>query len=129
VGTAGAAFAVAVSYSFLALGWHYPSDVLGGYLVATTWTMAAIAALSTVELRRPRPVAEDPAGEPSVGASLVPQAAVLAGTTALACLLALARPHTVLAYVGDHLLFIAGAAAIGVLALMLAGVITLSARR
>jgi membrane-associated phospholipid phosphatase len=129
VAVLGAAFAIAVSFAFLALGWHYPSDVLGGYLVATTWTMAAIAGLSTLELRRPRPVAEDAAGEPSVGASLVPQGLVLAGAAAVACLLSLARPHTVLAYVGDHLLFVAGAAAIGVLALMLAGVITLSARR
>ena len=28
-----AAFAIAVSYSFLELGWHYPSDVLGGFLI------------------------------------------------------------------------------------------------
>ena len=30
VAAVGAAFAVAVSYSFLTLGWHYPSDVFGG---------------------------------------------------------------------------------------------------
>ena len=35
VAAVGAAFAVAVCYSFLALAWHYPSDVLGGFLVAT----------------------------------------------------------------------------------------------
>src|SRR5438128_469793 len=29
VAALGAAFAVAVSYSFQTLGWHYPSDVLG----------------------------------------------------------------------------------------------------
>jgi membrane-associated phospholipid phosphatase len=36
VAAAGAAFAVAVCFSFLTLKWHYPSDVLGGYLVAGT---------------------------------------------------------------------------------------------
>ena len=38
-----AAFSVAVCYSFLELGWHYPSDVLGGFLVAATWTLLAAA--------------------------------------------------------------------------------------
>ena len=39
----GAVFAVAVSYSFLTLGWHYPSDVLGGFLVAVIWAQLALA--------------------------------------------------------------------------------------
>ena len=45
----GAVFAVAVCYSFLALGWHYPSDVLGGFLVATTWTLLAFSGLRAVQ--------------------------------------------------------------------------------
>ena len=45
VARAMAAFAVAVCYSFLALGWHYPSDVLGGFLVALDWTLLGAAAL------------------------------------------------------------------------------------
>src|SRR5947209_14947 len=53
----GAAFAVAVSYSFLTLGWHYPSDVFGGFLVAATWTMLAIAALRSRD--RPRELPDD----------------------------------------------------------------------
>ena len=36
----GASFAIAVGYSVLATGMHYPSDVLGGFLVAATWTLA-----------------------------------------------------------------------------------------
>ncbi|MGH2857601.1 MAG: phosphatase PAP2 family protein, partial [Solirubrobacteraceae bacterium] len=52
VATAMAAFAVAVSYSFLELGWHYPSDVLGGFLVAGIWTLLGVAALTIVESRR-----------------------------------------------------------------------------
>lgn len=33
----GGAFVLAVAYSMLVLGAHYPSDVLGGFLVAGTW--------------------------------------------------------------------------------------------
>ena len=32
--TAGGLFALGVAYAILALGWHFPSDVIGGYLVA-----------------------------------------------------------------------------------------------
>ncbi len=45
VAAAVAAFAVAVSYSFLTLGWHYPSDVFGGFLVAGIWTLLGVASL------------------------------------------------------------------------------------
>src|SRR6201999_3106544 len=70
-----AAFAIAVSYSFLELGWHYPSDVLGGVLVAGTWTLVGIAGLSIFEARRGASPAEtSPAVRPSfsVGEALAP---------------------------------------------------------
>ena len=51
VAALGALFAVAVSYSFLTLGWHFPSDVFGGFLVAATWTLLAIAGLLATEAR------------------------------------------------------------------------------
>ncbi len=41
----GAAFALAVAGSVVRLGWHYPSDVVGGVLIALTWAAAAVAAL------------------------------------------------------------------------------------
>ena len=44
--TLGALFAVGVSYPFLTLGWYYPSDVLGGFLVAVTWIELAIAGVT-----------------------------------------------------------------------------------
>jgi membrane-associated phospholipid phosphatase len=49
----GAGFAVAVSYSFLTLGWHYPSDVFGGFLVASAWTLVGIGTVLTLDARRP----------------------------------------------------------------------------
>src|SRR6201993_3431161 len=51
VAAAMVAFALAVCYSFLELGWHYPSDVFGGFLVAATWTLLGIAGLSLYEAR------------------------------------------------------------------------------
>ena len=39
----GAGFAVAVAVSVVALEWHFPSDVIGGALVAGAWGFAALA--------------------------------------------------------------------------------------
>jgi len=41
----GVAFIVAVGCALLILAWHMPSDVLGGYLLATLWFALALAAL------------------------------------------------------------------------------------
>jgi membrane-associated phospholipid phosphatase len=56
----GGTFAVGVGYAVLVLAWHFPSDVLGGFLVAGLWTSLAIAALHRVEAPEParRPVWE-----------------------------------------------------------------------
>jgi membrane-associated phospholipid phosphatase len=49
----GAGYAIAVGYSLVVLGFHLPSDVLGGYLVAATFTLLGAAALAALEARRP----------------------------------------------------------------------------
>jgi membrane-associated phospholipid phosphatase len=43
---ASAVFAIAVSCSVLVLNRHFPSDVLGGWLVTGAWLFAVLAALS-----------------------------------------------------------------------------------
>ena len=53
VAAVGAVFAVAVGCSLLILAWHMPSDVLGGYVVATLWMALAVAALRLAERRWP----------------------------------------------------------------------------
>jgi membrane-associated phospholipid phosphatase len=45
----GGAFAIGVAYATLALTWHYPSDVLAGFLVAGLWVSIAVAVLQRVE--------------------------------------------------------------------------------
>jgi membrane-associated phospholipid phosphatase len=44
VAAGAAAYAVAVSTALLVLGWHFPSDVLGGLLIASGFFFAVVAA-------------------------------------------------------------------------------------
>jgi membrane-associated phospholipid phosphatase len=80
----GAGYAIGVGYALVALGWHLPSDVLGGYLVAASFTLLGAAALARLEMRQPAgPPAADRAGAipwPAVAAS-VATLGVLAAVT------------------------------------------------
>jgi membrane-associated phospholipid phosphatase len=53
VAAVGALFALAVSESIMLLGWHFPSDVAGGFLVATSCALVTLAALRAAEQRWP----------------------------------------------------------------------------
>jgi membrane-associated phospholipid phosphatase len=110
----GALFAVAVSYSFLTLGWHYPSDVLGGFLVAAVWALLGVAALSAAGQRRAV------SARVSLRQALRPPAIALTAALALAAVVAIARPHAVVTYADAHRAFMLGAAGIGLLALLIA---------
>jgi membrane-associated phospholipid phosphatase len=128
VATLGAAFAVAVSYSFLSLAWHFPSDVLGGFLVAGAWTLLAVAVVSTADARWPRRADGEHARALSVREALGPPLVAVLSAVALLGLVALARPHAVVAYTHLHKAFVFGAAAIGVLGLALATALSLVLR-
>ena len=129
VAALGAAFAVAVSYSFLTLNWHYPSDVLGGFLVATMWTLLGIAVLFALRARFTAAASVDPARRPSMRQALRPPAVALLGGIAAAALVALARPHAVVAYAQSHTAFVIGACAIAAAGLVLATGVMLALRR
>jgi membrane-associated phospholipid phosphatase len=47
----GAGLVGAVGCSVMALSWHFPSDVLGGILVAAGWGFAALAVLRAMQAR------------------------------------------------------------------------------
>ncbi len=49
----GAALALGVSFSVVSMGWHFPSDVIGGFLLATGWTLVLLAGLRALEARYP----------------------------------------------------------------------------
>jgi membrane-associated phospholipid phosphatase len=56
VATLGACFAAAMAWSVLVLNWHYPSDVVGGILVAGAWGFAVLATMrfaAGLDSRRP----------------------------------------------------------------------------
>lgn len=128
VAVVGAAFAVAVSYSFLTLGWHYPSDVLGGFLVAGTWTMLVVGVLVVTEGSRPPTVARETT-RLSARELLGPPVTALLAALFVAGVIALARPHAVLSYARNHEAFTIGAAGIGVLGLTLVTGVMLAMRR
>jgi membrane-associated phospholipid phosphatase len=56
----GAAFTLAVGCSVVVIGWHYPSDVLGAYLVVSCWGFAILAAMRAIAPRSPRSVEVSP---------------------------------------------------------------------
>ncbi|MBB4664745.1 phosphatase PAP2 family protein [Conexibacter arvalis] len=115
----GAVFAVAVTFSFLTLNWHYPSDVLGGFLVAAAWAAAAVAVLSWAAVRWPQE--ESGAGRPLPLREVLAPAGVTAASAALlAAMVLLARPRQTLDYAAEHTTFVVGAGALAVAALALA---------
>ena len=115
VATAGGLFAIGVGYATLSLGWHFPSDTIGGFLVAALWTALAVAVVSRWdELSPPQ---DEPARDSSL-AHAVP--ALLLGAALLGALLVTAdRPHAVASYAEEHPAFMLGAATIAALAALL----------
>jgi membrane-associated phospholipid phosphatase len=130
VGATMAAFTIVVCYSILVLGSHYPSDVLGGFLVAITWTLVGMATLWTGEAhsRRSRSFSGAPAARTSAVVALAPFAMVVVGALLVVAAIVVVRPHA-LAYAAEHAAFTVGAAAIAALALTIATGATLVLRR
>jgi membrane-associated phospholipid phosphatase len=105
---AGGGSALAVGLALLVLHWHYPSDVLGGFLVAGTWTCLARAALALCE--RPEP-------EPAPG---LRGALGLAAAAAVAvALVVLAEHESAARYALERPSLVAGALAVAALAAVL----------
>jgi membrane-associated phospholipid phosphatase len=119
----GAVFAVAVTFSFLTLDWHYPSDVLGGFLVAATWTQLAVAALSAAQARWPE--RRERGERPPLREALAPSGVTAACAVLLAAMVLIARPAQVVSYAQEHTAFVVGAAALAVVALTLAAGLSL----
>ncbi len=124
---AGALLAIAVSYALLSLGWHYPSDVLAGYLVAALWMTLAVAGLWAAGDRWPART-----GREAVvrwGASLGPVAAgVVLLVVGLAAITA-ARPEAALHYAQAHTTFVFVAAMIAATGAAVAGGFAAALRR
>jgi membrane-associated phospholipid phosphatase len=127
VAVIGAAFALAVCYSFLTLGWHYPSDALGGLLVASIWTLLGVAWFSIVDARRRHPSERTAQLKPAT--TLTPSVLAAFGALVLVVVVAVLHPHGLADYARFHEAFAAGAIAIGVAALSIPAVVLMAIRR
>lgn len=123
----GALFVVSVVYSILLLGWHLPSDVVGGFLVATGWTLAAVALLQAAELRWPS--AERRERPMRLVAVLRPAAYVAGLSVAVVASVAASRPDSAMAHAVEHSAFVLGAPLIGASALALSTGVAVALRR
>jgi membrane-associated phospholipid phosphatase len=121
---AGALFALAQGVAVVVLAWHYPSDVVSGYLLATGFGFLALAGLRASEVRWPRSASERD------GAAIGPMRSASAiGFAAFAGVLiavASARADDLLAYARDHTLGMAAALAIAMAASCLAAWLALA---
>ena len=123
---AGGTFALGVSFSILALGWHFPSDVVGGHLLATIWCLFAVAGLRVAGALWPERPRREPATiaiQPQHARAVIGSIAIAAATTA-----ALFLPRAA-DYAERHTAFAAVAAAILVGAATLLATVTAATTR
>jgi membrane-associated phospholipid phosphatase len=118
----GGLFVIAVVYSLMLLGWHYPSDILGGFCVAVGWAAVGIAVLRATGDRAR-------VGALRLHAVLTPAAVAALALATLATLVLLVRPGGVYDYVQDHTTFAAAAVGIGTAALALSAGAAAALRR
>jgi membrane-associated phospholipid phosphatase len=131
VAVAGALFALAVSESILLLGWHFASDVVGGFLVAATAALLVLAALRAADERWPERTGREAARRALGTKAFSASVAAVAGLVSL-ILVALALPvgPDALAYMDRHTTAVAGALGVAAMAAALPAALTaLSVRR
>lgn len=133
---AGAGYAIAVGYSLIGLGAHLPSDVLGGFFIAATFTLLGAAVLCVFEERRPEATpGTSPAPSRAEVATRSPaKPAVLGGfvavVAAVLCALAvLARHPRASAFATEHPSALLAAIGVALLGLALTAALTLALRR
>ena len=131
VAVAGGLLALAVSLAVVVLAWHFPSDVVGGQLLAATWCLVSLAALRYSRARWPehgsmRQAARETFVLPSRRALTTAGISILAAVALVAA--ALADP--IASFAQRHTAAVAVGAAISASAVaLLAGVTALAARR
>jgi membrane-associated phospholipid phosphatase len=125
----GAGFTLAVSYSFLTLGWHYPSDAIGGFLVAATWTFLGVLVRSLLGRRAGSAGRVFAFPRPAIAHELAPIAGGAVAALALIVAIALARPESAGSFARGHEHLIAAVLVLGTLAFSLAGSLVIVLRR
>jgi membrane-associated phospholipid phosphatase len=121
----GSLLALGVGASLVARGWHYPSDVVGGYLLAAVWALALAGVLCEADRRYPAASRLSVSAVARVSDRLAARGlsagAFLgaAGALLLALLALGSDPSAVVAFARDHTaaLVVAGGVAAAALAL------------
>jgi membrane-associated phospholipid phosphatase len=113
---AGAVYATAVGVALVALGWHYPSDVAGGYLVAGAWAALVAAPVAVLGARRRSRVR---AARIDRGAATALVVLLSLGFT-VAVAVAVSRRPELISYGRLHTLFFVSCAGLAALSLVLA---------
>lgn len=119
VAVTGAGYALLVGVALLALGWHYPSDVAGGYLVAAIWAALALLLVSALPAR-----AAPRHGRPGVlarGAASATIAIVMLGMLVAGASVVLDRRAAVLEYGRARTTFFVASAALALIATLVVG--------
>ncbi|HEY8640249.1 MAG TPA: phosphatase PAP2 family protein [Solirubrobacterales bacterium] len=99
----GGAFALVISIALVIQGWHFPSDVLGGFLVAGTVSMLALAGLRAIEGRRAGGAAIDRQPRLSVRSISLQVLEALAAAVAIGiALLMVTHPNPLTSYAATH---------------------------
>jgi membrane-associated phospholipid phosphatase len=106
---AGTLYASGVGIAVVALGWHYPSDVLGGFAVCAAWAAAAAVGAWAFSGRRQAAVRRETAG---VSATMI---AAVAVTAAIATLV-ITRRDRLIVFADVHPRLIAGSIGIAAVA-------------
>jgi membrane-associated phospholipid phosphatase len=122
----GGVFTLGVSFALLVNGWHFPSDVVAGYLLAAFWCLVVLAAVQAADEVRPEPRAVR--REFWRGAWVAVGAGVLFSALVLA---ALALPHVsrIVSYADNYTTFTVVAVGTSVLvAALLGGVAAITTR-
>ena len=131
VAVLGGLFALGVSESLMLLAWHYPSDVAGGFLVATSSALVTLAALRAAEERWPERTGRETAKRVIRDADLRGVAVAVAGFVLVVCgTIAVAAGDRTLEFASRHTTAVFAAVVVAAMAAALpACVIALGARQ
>lgn len=134
----GSTLALGVSFSVVSMGWHFPSDVIGGYLLAAGWALVLLAGLRAAADRFPERAGRSALAQRSratvervAGVSLVAGLmATLAACTAVVTVVVAFRLPAAVDYAWEHAGFVLVAALLSASAVgMLGGLTRTLARR
>lgn len=127
VAAVGGALAIAESFSVVILNWHFPSDTVGGYLLAGAWSLAALASLRAVDARWPVAGTFRGAARSAIADAALP--AIAACVVIVSAVLLVTHAHEVNDFARAHTAAVAVGGGIVLSALVVLGALTALSRR